>query len=179
MMNQYINIKKSFLGFSIIELMVVVAIIGILASIATPIYINYTIRSHVSNALSILEGAKKKVIESYFNNNTFPAGSGAADSNIVSYSDDMISGVNSGIGASSSTCPAISSSTTASTAGSTYLGYIEAIFVSSSPTSKIPAQLEDKCIALLAFETANAISWKCLSNVNSQSYLPSSCTKSP
>jgi type IV pilus assembly protein PilA len=59
-------------GFTLIELMIVVAIIGILAAIAIPAYQNYTIRAQVTEGLSLAEGWKTSVSEYYAQNGAFP-----------------------------------------------------------------------------------------------------------
>lgn len=52
-------------GFTLIELMIVVAIIGILAAVALPAYQDYTKKSKVSNAIASVAGEKIKVSEAY------------------------------------------------------------------------------------------------------------------
>ena len=59
-------------GFTLIELMIVVAIIGILAAIAIPAYQDYTIRAQVSEGLNLSGGAKAAVTEYYQDQGTFP-----------------------------------------------------------------------------------------------------------
>ena len=59
--------KKIQQGFTLIELMIVVAIIGILAAIALPAYTDYTIRAKVSEGVIVASGAKATVAENLSN----------------------------------------------------------------------------------------------------------------
>ncbi len=76
-MSSKINIKSSS-GFTLIELMIVVAIIGILASLAVSAYQTYTVRAQVAEGLSMAAVAKAPVVDAYNNFGTAPANRAAA-----------------------------------------------------------------------------------------------------
>jgi type IV pilus assembly protein PilA len=77
---EFSMLKQVQQGFTLIELMIVIAIIGILAAIAIPAYQNYTIRAQVTEGLTLADGWKTAVSEFYAVNGTFPSGSSATGS---------------------------------------------------------------------------------------------------
>ncbi|HEZ4566016.1 TPA: pilin [Neisseria meningitidis] len=65
-------------GFTLIELMIVIAIVGILAAVALPAYQDYTARAQVSEAILLAEGQKSAVTEYYLNHGIWPANNTSA-----------------------------------------------------------------------------------------------------
>jgi type IV pilus assembly protein PilA len=87
-------------GFTLIELMIVVAIIGILAAIAIPAYQDYTVRARVTEGLNTAAVARTSVAEFWNSQNAFPttnAQAGLVDSN-PAYVTDFLSNVQVGAG---------------------------------------------------------------------------------
>lgn len=149
-------------GFTLIELMIVVAIIGILAAIAIPQYQDYIARSQAAEAVNLLGGAKTPIEEYILVNGAFPDGStsGQTLSDLgVRDSGTYVSGL------------AIASP-------SAEEGDIVATFASSD----VASALAGNTIRLkrTVDSTTGESKWECITTDSDmeQKYLPSGCKKS-
>lgn len=142
------NVQK---GFTLIELMIVIAIIGILAAIAIPAYQDYTIRAQVSEGLSLADGSKTAVVEFYNNYGRFPSNNQSAGlAKAASIKGNYVTDVNVG----------------------TVLGQIQVTY-----GNKANSAISGGVLALSAITTGGGsvqFTCKAISGI-SPKYLPSSC----
>lgn len=138
---------KAQKGFTLIELMIAVAIVGILAAVALPAYQDYTIRAQVTEGVSLASGAKAAVSEYQSNKGSLP---GNADVDYGGATGKYVDNV------------AIGDS-----------GVITATF-GKDANSNITANGANTIILTPTVESTGNISWECTGTVDPK-YLPSSC----
>ena len=146
------NVQK---GFTLIELMIVVAIIAILAAIAIPAYQDYLIRSQVSEGAVLSDGAKTAISEFYSNTGRFPStnkSAGLADA--AGIAGKYVVSVDAG----------------------TKAGVIKALYGKEANT-----KIATKVLAFSAITHAGSVEWTCSDAANDTTvdlkYLPTSCRK--
>ena len=84
---------KNMKGFTLIELMIVIAILGILLAIAIPAYQDYTVRTKVSECLNLQAPVKLAISEFYISNGSMPAATNVAFSRTTDYCGRSDAGV--------------------------------------------------------------------------------------
>lgn len=141
-------------GFTLIELMIVVAIIGVLASIAIPQYQNYTARAQVSEALSVLSGVKARLAEEYAFSGSFGDASETGEEALVSQTRYIKS------------------------VDYFYNDQNVAIGMNMRDAAPVASAIQGKRLRVELIADGGAIKWSCMSakqNGIDEKYLPGSC----
>ena len=147
------NLQK---GFTLIELMIVVAIIAILAAIAIPVYQDYITKSQFSEAMTVADGLKTPIQEFYTQNGSCPQIGTATDglaSNVASYAGKYVAQASVG---------------TTTTAGQ--LCPITVTFKSAS----VATQLQGATVTFNGTDNGGTFTWACSSSV-ADKYKPAAC----
>lgn len=133
-------------GFSLLELMIVIAIIGILAAIAIPAYQDYSTRAKITEGISLSASAKTAVGESFHATGSFPADNAAA-----------------GMGAKGDIKGKYVKSVEVGTNGVITVTY-----------NKVGPVADDSTLVLTPTDNSGSISWACTSAIADR-YLPAEC----
>jgi type IV pilus assembly protein PilA len=148
------KMKKQSAGFTLIELMIVVAIIGILAAVAIPAYQSYIARSQMAEALSLADGIKTSVAEVFGQTGTCPGDNGSAAIGGVPIST-TISG------------QYVNKVNTNATAPCT-------ITATMQGTPQVSSKIASATLTLKMTDNGGSLSWACTSSA-AQQYVPKAC----
>jgi type IV pilus assembly protein PilA len=153
--------KQMQQGFTLIELMIVVAIIGILASIALPAYQDYVAKAQVSDPVTVIGGIKMKVLDYFQQEGACPDNTSAIPNYDIAKNDEY-------------TSKYVSDILTAGTAGTDGGCTIQATFNDSG----INKALQSKIITFQLFGADKGqYKWSCYTDIDATNYklLPKNC----
>lgn len=146
-------------GFTLIELMIVVAIIGILAAIAIPAYQDYIARAQATEAINLAGGLKTPVADMYGQNGACPANDSAANAKLAGMPLDT-------------TVTGKYVAKVTSAAGAAGKCTITAQFIN---TTGVNTELKNRTVVLTGDFTGGSAKWDCTSAAIPQKYLPKTC----
>ena len=146
-------------GFTLIELMIVVAIIGILAAVAIPAYQDYIARSQMAEAISLTSGLKTNITEVFTQTGTC-VNNATANNGVAAAADIKGAYV-----------VTVTTAGTATVAG----GCTITAAMYAAATNKVSKGIAGATLTLtMANADKGSVTWNCTSTAN-QKYLPKSC----
>ena len=157
-----ISLKKVQQGFTLIELMIVVAIIGILAAVAIPAYQDNIARAQMAEAMILADGVKTAVAEAYANDGQCPDNSAGPSAGVAIFSqitgNYVLSVTTGGTGTATGGCT---------------------IMATMKGAGLVSTGIVDKTLTLTmgTTTTAGSLTWACASTAQ-QKYIPKTCVGS-
>ncbi len=140
-------------GFTLIELMIVIAIIGILAAVAIPAYQDYTARAQVSEGLSLASGLQPNIVDQWTNLGAWPASGNGVIPAAASVTGKYVNNV--------------------AVAGAAGTG--STITITMKSAGSVQAQIGGKTFTLIGTSTGGTIKWTCAAGTISTKFLPQAC----